>query len=144
MLIHVGPRESAGLAGVSSEAQLGDGWLVCSVLLLVWPKLKLIMSIGRVFLLRQKTPTAHHPKHKHHDHQNHQDHPTSKRSRERFPPGPLRGCCACWLLAVDSWLRGVGCWLLVVYLLLVLVALLVLGLMWATKKTLVLYIILVG
>ena len=48
--------QSAGLAGVSSEVQLGDGWLVYSVLLLVWCKLKLIMSIGRIFTSPKNTP----------------------------------------------------------------------------------------
>ena len=40
-----GAPKSAGLAGVSSEVRLGDGWLVCSALLLAWSKLKLIRSI---------------------------------------------------------------------------------------------------
>lgn len=39
---------------MSSGVQLGHGWLVCSVLLLllVWSKLKMIMSLGRFFYLR--------------------------------------------------------------------------------------------
>ena len=42
------------------------------------------------------------------DHQNHQDHPISKRSRARFPPGPLQCCCACGLWAVGCWLAVVA------------------------------------
>ena len=49
-------KRSSGLAGVSSEARLGDGWLVCSVLLLVWPQPKLIMSIGSIFTSPKNTP----------------------------------------------------------------------------------------
>ena len=42
------------------------------------------------------------------DHQNHQEHPISKRSRARFPPGPLQCCCACGLWAVGCWLAVVA------------------------------------
>ena len=100
-----GAPKSAGLAGVSSEVRLGDGWLVCSALLLEWSKLNLLRSIGRIFTSPKNTrPTPHHKhKHKHHDHQNH---PISKRSPARFPP-PVLLC----LLAV-GW--AVGCWLDVV------------------------------
>ena len=42
------------------------------------------------------------------DHQNHQEHPISKRSRARFPPGPLQCCCACGLWAVGCWIAVVA------------------------------------
>ena len=42
-------QNSAGLAGVSSGVGLDDGLLVYTLLLLLWPKLKLIMSVGRAF-----------------------------------------------------------------------------------------------
>ena len=44
-------------------------------------------------------------------HQNHQDHPISKRSRARFPSGPLQFCCACRLWAVGLLLLLLLLWL---------------------------------
>ncbi len=54
-----GMLESAGHAGVSSEAGLDDGLLVWSLLLLIWPKLKLIMSMGSAFTSPKNTPPTH-------------------------------------------------------------------------------------
>ena len=91
---------------MSSEVGLGDGLLVCTVLLLLWPKLELVMSMRRVFT-SPKIPHQHKHKHRH---RNQQDHPISKRSRARFPPGPLVLLC---LLAVGCGLLAVGLLLLV-------------------------------
>ena len=62
--------ESAGLASVSSGNRFGD---VCSVLLLVWSHLELIMSLGRSFASPKNTPAPpqtqkHKHKDEHHDH----------------------------------------------------------------------------
>ena len=106
---------SSGLAGVSSGVRLGDGWLVCSALLLVWPKLELIVSIGRILSWPKNNPPPHPTTSTSTSTTTTKTTPISKRSRARFPPGSLRCCCACWL----------GCWLLAVGLLLLLLLLLV-------------------
>ena len=102
---------------MSSEVGLGDGLLVCTVLLLLWPKLELVMSMGCAFTSPKKN---HQHKHKHR-HRNQQDHPISKRSRARFPPGPLALLC---LLAVGCGLLAVGLLLLLLLSLLSLLLLL--------------------
>ena len=44
---------------MSSGVGLDDGLLVCTLLLLIWPELKLIMSMGRAFTLPKSTPPPH-------------------------------------------------------------------------------------
>ena len=39
----------------SSDNGFGDGWLACSVLLLVWSQLKLIMSLAQIFASPKNT-----------------------------------------------------------------------------------------
>ena len=50
--------KSAGFAGVSSGLGLGDGSLVCIAPLLLWPKLEMIMSMGRAFTSPKNTPPS--------------------------------------------------------------------------------------
>ena len=107
-----GAPKSAGLAGMSSEVRLGDGWLVCSALLLEWSKLKLIRSIGRIFYFAQKHPPPPPPT---------TSTSTSTTTTKTTPyakglrlDSPLRCCCGC------SCCRR--CWLLLLLLLLVVLA----------------------
>ena len=79
--------EYAGFAGVSGEAWLGDGWRIVTS-----PKNK---------PPHPPPPQAPRPLKP--------PRPPPKRSRARFPPGPLRCCCACRLLAVGCWLVACCC-----------------------------------
>ena len=111
-------KKSSGLAGVSSEARLGDGWLVCSVLLLVWPQPKLILSIGPIFTSPKNTPRAPPPPPPQSQAQTQPQAPPKPPNIQKvlssIPPSPPPLTAAvlvgCWPLAVGRWLLVVGCW----------------------------------